>query len=556
MGQNEREETIEPKGKSYSSDTKDVDFVTTGKINTSGVAAPTTTRKKGELTPSQLKTIQCVYYGQGVFRGRDNLYKHLRGLNLKDPLTKRQVAGWLKKQEIWQTSRRQPREKTFRPFIPKGPRDVLQIDLIGPIRGCGTAENPGNRYAIIVVDLFTRKMWSAAIKEKTAAATWKGFKKMLNSSVFQGPHKMRKKWHLSSDNGKEFQADFSTGLESYSNKSTIVQVFGVSGKSTNQAYVERSNQTVKSLLYKLMATHKNKCFTSFLQKATHNYNNGYHRVIKMTPEEADSSDDPKVVREVRKTLKKAFSEIELKEDSTTLEADDYVRIRVNKSALAHQYLDNYTSQVYRVHEVFTPKTKNGLFKYTVYYTDPQGNIQLKRESKKTPPMRFTRDLLLKIVDGNPQPPPEDMATFKKFCEQCKRDNPEACFNYDTYLKDARNTRNKLQKQNAREKSQNVQQKNEKLFKESLDVLKTKNLPYETYKFALGVVNSELKKQVHDKTRVGEEGIKKIVQRFREGISNGMTSTRVSDADKKLLENKKKTVETYLKRQKLAKSTLT
>ena len=136
--------------------------------------------------------------------------------------------------------------KTFRPFIPKGPRDVLQVDLIGPIRGCGTAENPGNRYAIIVVDLFTRKMWSAAIKEKTAAATWKGFKKMLDNKVFQGPHKMRKKWHLSSDNGKEFQAEFSTGLDSYSDESTIVQVFGVSGKSTNQAYVERSNQTVKS----------------------------------------------------------------------------------------------------------------------------------------------------------------------------------------------------------------------------------------------------------------------------------------------------------------------
>ena len=61
--------------------------------------------------------------------------------------------------------------------------------------------------------------------------------------------------------------------------------------------------------------------------------------------------------------------------------------------------------------------------------------------------------------------------------------------------------------------------------------------------------------MNDKTRVGEEGIKKIVQRFREGISNGMASTLVSDAEKKLLENKKKTVEIYLKRQKLAKSTL-
>ena len=215
-------------------------------------------------------------------------------------------------------------------------------------------------------------------------------------------------------------------------------------------------------------------------------------MIQMTPEEADSSNDPKVVREVRKTLKKAFNEIELKEDNTTLETGDYVRIRVNKSALSHQYLDNYTSQVYRVHEVFTPKTKNGLFKYTVYYTDTNGKIQLKRESKKTGPMRFTRDLLLKIVDGDPQPPPEEMATFKKFCEQCKRENPEACFNYDKYLKDAQNTRSKLEKRNAREKSQKVQQENEKLYKESLDVLKTKDLPYKNYKFALGVVNSELK----------------------------------------------------------------
>ena len=390
-------------------------------------------RKDGGMTKKQLKLIQCEYYAKGVFKGRDNLYRHLRNVDNADPLTRKQVWTWLQKQELWQTTQRQRREKNFRPFVPTGPRSVLQIDLIGPLKGCA---EQGDKHAVILVDLFTRKMWSRSIKNPKAITTWNALQHMLDREVFED-HKMKNKWTLSSDNGSEFIAEFSVGLQKYSNG--VTQVFGVSGKSTNQAYVERANQSVKSLMYKLMKTNDNFCFTSFLPVATTNYNESHHRTIGMSPNDADKADQRKQA-DIRKKLMAPFQTLSVQEGGARLRLGDFVRIRKDKTGLSHQYLDNYSDKVYTVHKIIFPHKQNVLLKYVLAeHPKIRKNdidvvvVQKNRLGTKT--MNYTRGLLLKMIDGSPEKAPEKMNTFKKFCVSCNK-AADTCLDYNEYLKNA------------------------------------------------------------------------------------------------------------------------
>jgi len=66
--------------------------------------------------------------------------------------------------------------------------------------------NNNYKWILSVIDLFTKKAWVAALKNKTASEVWNALKKILDE-MDETPH------IIQSDNGNEFKAELAAGLE-------------------------------------------------------------------------------------------------------------------------------------------------------------------------------------------------------------------------------------------------------------------------------------------------------------------------------------------------------
>jgi hypothetical protein len=491
------------------------------------------------LTPKQNKFVMCLYYNNGMMRGRTTLFRHVQGIDIDtgqdvqlgdivhltadgrartgspgDPKTvfrgkkytvykitddatfqltyrhaqgddqmqrtggaafwganklkrsrdtgapleysrkdirrtlgisRRALMAWLKNQHVWQLSQRPKREENFRPLIVKRPREYLQVDLIGPIKGC---KDNKKFYALVVLDLFTRKMWTKSSFNKTAAEVTKNFRSLLNEKIFTAAsYKEDKPYYVSSDNGTEFTGVFSDMLKKRKEEGgvSVRQVFGIPGKATNQAYVERSNQSVKSIMYKLMKSWNERCPSRFLGMATDIYNASYHSTIMMTPNDADDPGKIKIVTknvqagiDKKLLLEKKYREKENASNSGLLKVNDYVRIRKLKSPLDHRYFDNYEDQIRQVHKVQGSSKKNKLVRYVLKVEGSEPPDVL--TSSNGVPVLFTRRLLQLVPSNSYESPPQNRATFRQWCEQCNQGNKACSLNYETFLADALRTK--------------------------------------------------------------------------------------------------------------------
>ena len=110
------------------------------------------------------------------------------------------------------------------------PFSCMSIDTIGPM----TKTNNGNKYIHVVVDYYSRYVFSWATKEISAISTAKEFFKHVICHVGV-PHK------LFSDNGSSFTGEaFKKACMAFG----IRQIFGSPYRPTTQGLVERNNQTI------------------------------------------------------------------------------------------------------------------------------------------------------------------------------------------------------------------------------------------------------------------------------------------------------------------------
>ena len=140
--------------------------------------------------------------------------------------------------------------------------DLADMQLI-------SKQNKGVRFLLCVIDIFSKYAWVVPLKDKKGASIVAGFQSILKQSN-------RKPNHIWVDEGSEF---YNTSFKKWLQDNDIVMYSTHNeGKSV---VAERFIRTLKSKIYKHMASiSKNVCIDK-LDDIVNEYNNTYHTTIKM-----------------------------------------------------------------------------------------------------------------------------------------------------------------------------------------------------------------------------------------------------------------------------------
>jgi hypothetical protein len=218
------------------------------------------------------RVLESTYYGledPASYGSIDRLAK-------RTGTSKKKTREWLKGQDTYTLHRPVKRKFDRRRVYAKHVNDIVQLDLAD--MQSLAKYNDGYRFILLLIDVFGKKGYGRAIKSKSS----KSVVPALNSVLDQlyPPANF-----CQSDRGVEWlnrdvQAVF---------RERNIKHYWTMNDEIKAAVVERWIRTLKSKIYKYF-THKNTYrWIDVLQTLIENYNNTYHRSIKMTPNQASET---------------------------------------------------------------------------------------------------------------------------------------------------------------------------------------------------------------------------------------------------------------------------
>ncbi len=292
------------------------------------------------LSKLQTEILQKLFYEQHYIFGRDKLFQYFNQNFPDTKISRRQVADWLKKQEINQLHQPHQQSRDIKSTVLSGPNKQVGIDLVD----MQNFELNGYKYILTGVDLFSRYMVVVPLKNKEDVTVLGGFKTMLKE--------IPNVKSIRSDNGSEFVADI---FQKYLKDKNIHQVFSKSSNPQSNGGIERFNQTLKRLIHKSIELNNKFDWVANLNKLVNNMNDTIIARINKTPNEMqnETGSDAKVTEDLDKKIKKNTAEQKFK-------VKDKVRIFQPSDKMKSR---NWSEDVYEIETVFKPKTEYGVFEY-------------------------------------------------------------------------------------------------------------------------------------------------------------------------------------------------
>lgn len=203
--------------------------------------------------------------------------------------------------------------------------------------------NDGTNYLLTVIDAFNKYAWAFPIKRKTSEEVVQGFKQVF---------KERKPKFILTDEGTEFTGKITQKLF----KDNNIHWFTTYNKEIKSAIAERFNRSIREKIIKYMHANNTKRYIDVLPKLLKNYNNSYHRSIKMTPVEASKEENESQVYKNLYIKKKVIGKPKFK-------IGDRVRISTIKKKFGKVDDSTFTEEIFIVSEVL--KTILDPFTYKV-----------------------------------------------------------------------------------------------------------------------------------------------------------------------------------------------
>jgi len=187
---------------------------------------------------------------------------------------KKDVENYLQNCEHCQKAKPPKHKPPIQPIKVSKPRERAQMDITYlPADSIG-----GEKYLLIVIDMFTKFIWVKALKNRDAQSVKQFLKDTFSNEYFEI-------WQ--SDNGGEFKNHEVNQLIKEVFES--VQIHGAPRKPSTQGGIERVNQTIK---WKFRVKIKeNPNWTSYLNDITLSYNTTFHSSIGCTPWYAEYGKD-------------------------------------------------------------------------------------------------------------------------------------------------------------------------------------------------------------------------------------------------------------------------
>ena len=239
------------------------------------------------------------------------------------------IADFLRQHDVHGVHRRIVK-RTFprRRVIARFPFDLFMADLMEFPQY--KFRNRGYRFALILIDVFTKKLYTAPLKKKTKEETAKAFETIFHDF-------------------DEFPINLVTdkGLEFYNSEvRKIFDSYGINHYSTptktkwKASVAERVIRTIKSRLFKYFKADKTTNWVDVLPVFTKNYNSTPHSSHGFPPEDV-SSENRDIV------YKKLYPQNTLT-IVCKLKIGDKVRKIRDKTLFEKGYTENWSDEIYKI----------------------------------------------------------------------------------------------------------------------------------------------------------------------------------------------------------------
>ena len=184
----------------------------------------------------------------------------------------------------------------------------------------------GIRYLLCAIDLLSKYAFAVRLKDKKGTAIANAFQSILYNSK-------RKPSKIWTDQGSEF---YNTHFKKWLRDNNI-EMYSIhsEGKSV---VAERFIRTLKNKIYKHMTANSKNVYFDVLDDIVGEYNNTYHKTIKMKPIDLKSD---------------SFVEYNEKSNEKDLKfkVGDYVRISKYKNIFAKGYAPNWSEEIFIITQI-------------------------------------------------------------------------------------------------------------------------------------------------------------------------------------------------------------
>ena len=186
--------------------------------------------------------------------------------------------------------------------------------------------NKGIRYLLYAIDLFSKYAFVVLLRDKKGTTIVNAFQIILNNSK----RKPNKIWV---DQGSEF---YNTHFKKWL-KDNNIEMYSTYNKGKS-VIVEGFIRTLKNKIYKHMTAISKNVYFDVLNDIVDEYNNAYHKTIKMKPIDVKSD---------------FFAEYnkEPSEKDPKFKVGDHVRISRYKNIFAKRYAPNWSEEIFVVKKV-------------------------------------------------------------------------------------------------------------------------------------------------------------------------------------------------------------
>ena len=264
-----------------------------------------------------------------AFSSPYRVYQHYEGA-----IPLKTIKNWMHGLDAY-TLHRQPRKpKPRNPTYAYYKRYQFQIDLVEIDR---LAEwNDNYRYLLTVIDIFTRYAFVEPLKNKTAPVFLEGFKAIMNrAKTF--PER------ILADRGSEIKNKL---FKDYCKRNSVLLLH--SDNYVHAPFVERFNRTLKNLMYKYMTANDTDRFIDVLQPLVATYNLRKHRMIGMTPTQAENEENSHLIRG-----KQEERYAERTRRAPRFKIGDTVRVSKQKGQFDRGFDEQFLEEIYKIKKVFT-----------------------------------------------------------------------------------------------------------------------------------------------------------------------------------------------------------
>lgn len=219
-----------------------------------------------------------------------------------------------------------PRRRT----IIKGLNDLWQADLAQ--MDMHVRENKQFKYFLVVIDCFSKYVWTEPLKTKSGEEVTAAFAKILQRAK-TGPK------NLHTDHGKEF----------YNHRfQNLMQKWNINHYSTfshtKAAIAERCIRTLKETLYKFFSLNGSHKWIGILADIVKNYNETIHSTTKMKPVDVNKKNE-------KKLLSTAYNNIKMVDLTNKFKVGDLVRISKAKHVFEKGFLPNWTTELFKISQI-------------------------------------------------------------------------------------------------------------------------------------------------------------------------------------------------------------